>query len=265
TSSFIGAVSLGNAVGVTTVSGFKNSINNARSVPSQILNDTIIQNAYVFTNLLANGNLLYNRFQVSAYRLLKQSKRDIFSKWGQAIFMNIYGTPFGGDYSGGQFSIYGLAYFPGLFKHHSLWGYLGYQKSEISMIELSANNKSVIENYNYLFRNQIPLPRGLGVSRFKDMYSMSINYTMPLLYPDISLGPILNIQRIRINGFIDYAYGSGTANTSISKKYLSVGGELKFDINVMRLLPQFDIGFRYSYGITPTTSLLEVLIGTLNF
>jgi hypothetical protein len=31
------------------------------------------------------------------------------------------------------------------------------------------------------------------------------------------------------------------------------------------LLPQMDIGFRYSYGISPSTVRYEFLLGTLNF
>ena len=58
---------------------------------------------------------------------------------------------------------------------------------------------------NYLFRNGIPLPRGQSVSRNQDMYSMSVNYTLPVWYPDIALGPVLNFQRLRANGFFDYA------------------------------------------------------------
>jgi len=36
-------------------------------------------------------------------------------------------------------------------------------------------------------------------------------------------------------------------------------------VNVMRLLPQLDVGFRYSIGLQPSTTLFEVLIGSINF
>jgi hypothetical protein len=94
---------------------------------------------------------------------------------------------------------------------------------------------------------------------------MSANYTLPIVYPDIALGPLLNLQRIRMNGFLDYAYGNGRFGSAVMQTYTSTGVEVKFDINVMRLLPQLDVGFRYSIGIQPSTSLFEVLIGTINF
>jgi hypothetical protein len=93
---------------------------------------------------------------------------------------------------------------------------------------------------------------------------MSLNYALPICYPDIAFGPFVNLQRIRANGFFDYGYGV-SQKFGVSESYASTGVEMKFDLNVMRLLPQFDIGFRYSYGIRPATSLFEILIGTLNF
>jgi hypothetical protein len=216
---------------------------------------------------IGNGNLFYNHFSISAYRLLKQSRRDINSKLGQAFFLNLYNTPYGGDYSGKQFSFYGVLYVPGLFKHHSLWGYWGYQQSQVDQFHYG--NKAgtlVLDNYNYQFRNQIPLPRGgLGIPRYQNFYSMSANYTLPIWYPDIAIGPLLNVQRVRANGFLDYGFGQSVFSQSVSQTFLSTGVEVKFDVNVMRLLPQLDIGFRYSKGLTPSTSLFEILIGSINF
>jgi len=119
---------------------------------------------------------------------------------------------------------------------------------------------------NYTFRNQIPLPRGQSVSRFQNFYSASANYTLPIWYPDVNLGPLVNVQRVRANAFLDYGFGGSTVNQqAFSESYLSTGVEVKFDINVIRLLPQLDLGFRYSYGISPSTSRFEFLLGTLNF
>ncbi len=262
TSKYFSNITFGNLIGVTQVSNFTNSINNKRIIPAVTINDTV-SNFYFFTDRISNGNLIYNRFNLTAYRLLKKSRRDIKSKWGQEIFVNAYGTPYGGNFTGNQFSVYGVGYFPGLFKHHSLWGYWGYQNSQIDpLFYANKAGSEIADNSNYQFRNQIPLPRGgLGVARFRNFYSMSVNYTMPVWYPDLNIGPLMNFQRVRLNGFFDYGYGS----TTRTQTYMSAGVEVKFDINVMRLLPQFDIGFRYSVGLKPSTTLFEVLIGSINF
>jgi hypothetical protein len=249
-------VTFSNYVGYTRINEFENSIDGGgRLLP-------IARPQYFFRDFADQGTLIYNRFGLSAYRLLKQSRRDINSKWGQAIFINLYGTPYGGDYDGSQFSFQGRMFFPGLFKHHSLWGYYAYQSSEIADVFLSSGQGLD----NYTFRNSIPLPRGQSVSRFENFYSMSANYTLPLWYPDISIGPLLNLQRIRANLFFDYGFGSSNVNQDPSQRtYTSTGAEVTFDINVFRLLPQFDIGFRYSYGISPAATRFELLIGSLNF
>jgi hypothetical protein len=195
--------------------------------------------------------------------MMKRSRRDIYSKWGQQITVHAYNTPFSGsDYNGGQFSVYGVGYFPGLMKHHSLWGYWGFQSTLIERLSRSGN--TIVDNNLYYFRNRIPLPRGQSVARFQNFYSMSLNYTMPVWYPDVAVGPLLNIQRLRTNVFIDYGFGISQDFKS-SQPYTSVGAEAKLDINILRFLPQFDIGVRYSKGISPATSKFEVLVGTFNF
>ncbi len=255
-SRFYSSITMSNYVGYTAVSEFRNSIDGGgRLLPANYPQ-------YFFRDYADKGDLIYNHFSMSAYRLLKQSQRDINSKWGQVFLLDIFGTPYKGDYSGSLFAFQGRLYFPGLARHHSIWGYWAYQKSDIADVRLST--KAGLNNY--MFRNRIPLPRGQSMSRFEDFYSMSANYTMPLWYPDLNLGPLVNVQRVRANAFMDYGFGRSNINKKYdSKSYLTTGVEVKFDINVLRLLPQLDIGFRYSYGISPSTSRFEFLLGTLNF
>lgn len=254
-SKFLSSLEFANYVGITQVTGFTNTIDGGgRILPSW-------QPQYFFRDVQDNGTLRYNRFIMNWYSVLKQSRRDINPRWGQTLFMNYYNTPYGGDFSGGQFSVYGISYLPGLYKHHSFWGYAAYQNSQIYAVNLSGVGWD-----NYLFKNQIPLVRGQSVSRFMDFYTLSANYTLPLWYPDVAVGPLINFQRVRANLFTDYGYGTSTVGTRVfGQKYTSVGVEVKFDINVMRFLPQFNVGFRYSKGLTPATTLFEVLIGSFNF
>ena len=258
-SRFIGNFSFGNYVGVSNVSEFLNTISGPnRYIPALVVNDTI-ESVYLFRNYVGNGQLLYNHFFASGYRLLKRSRRDINSKWGQAFTLHGYGTPYGGDYTGNQFSFYTTLFFPGPFKHHSIWGYWGYQKTDMQA--------AAFDDRNYYFRNQVPLPRGVDVIRWQNFYTMSGNYALPVWYPDIAIGPLLNVQRVRLNGFVDYAFGNGVnGRPDVSSTYLSTGIEAKFDINVLRFLPQLDIGFRYSYSLQPVVaSRFEFLLGTINF
>jgi hypothetical protein len=261
-SKFITNITVSNSLGYISVTDFKNSIDEGgRLFPTN-------NPQFFYANYIDRGDLFYNHFDVSAHHLLKRSRRDINSRWGQALFVDFYNTPLyntafkGNDHQGKQFSVYGLAYFPGLFKHHSFYSYGAYQQTQTLPVDL--NTGEGLDNYT--FRNEIPLPRGLSVERFQNMYSMSANYTMPVWYPDIALGPLVNFQRIRTNFFLDYGFGeTSLRNRTVSRTYLSTGAEVKLDINILRFLPQFDIGFRYSYGIEPSVTRFEFLIGTFNF
>lgn len=269
-SRFLGSFQVANYVGFTKVTDFNNTISgDSRVVNARVVNGDV-QGFYTFFNYPANGNLYYNHLSMEAFRLMKRSRRDINSKWGQYILVDYFSTPYGGDYSGAQFSVYGTAFFPGFFKHHSIWAYYAFQYSDMDQMYYSDTTRSeVADNKNYQFRNQIPLPRGQSVTRFINMQSMSINYTMPLWYPDIAMGPLLNLQRFRGNVFFDFAQGTGRYfGDSSTTRYASVGGELRLDFNVMRFLPQFNMGVRYSYGLLPSTTrtnLFEIFIGGFSF
>jgi hypothetical protein len=267
-SKYLSSLTVSNYVGYTHVSDFKNSATSERYFPAVTRYDTVdrngnlfarttILNVYPFFDYSGNGKLVYNNFNLSFFRLLKQSRRDINSKWGQAAFINLYNTV-GSKLNGGLFAFTGYLYFPGLAKHHSLNGYWSYQNT---LIDTSSDGFFD----NYFFRNRIPLPRGQAVNRFKEFYSMSVNYALPIFYPDLAIGPLVNFQRLRANFFLDYGYGKSRIFDEFNQSYLSAGAELKFDINVLRLLPQLDVGFRYSYGLSPSTTRFEFLLGTFNF
>ncbi len=253
-SKYSSSISIGNSVGLTHVLNFKNDINNGgRFFPV----DT--SRAVLFRTYIDGGDLVFNHFNFEATHLLKRSRRDINSKWGQTIRVNYFSTPYLiSDYAAEQFSAVATAYFPGLLKHHSFWGYGGYQHSLINDALDGARPN------NYLFRNQVPAPRGHSVSRFQDYYVFAANYTFPIIYPDLALGPILNIQRVRGNAFFDYAYGQSKL-FGFDSAYSSVGGELKFDFNVMRLLQQFNLGVRYAYPFETKSPVIELIIGNIGF
>ncbi len=249
-------LSLGGYIGYIQSSGFHTDFGDDRYVPSLIRNDSIIGPPYIHPMFYytGNNNLVYNHFNLSFSNFLKTSYRDILPRWGQAFSMNYYQTLSGSDLDGGLFSFWGRLYFPGIFKHHSFYGHLAYQKY---LVDRTFDD--------YLFRNTVPLVRGQGVPRFQEFYSMAANYALPVWYPDIAMGPILNIQRLRANFFFDYGVGINSLYRGVNMNYTSVGTEVKFDINIFRFRPQLDVGFRYSIGLQPSTTMFEFLLGTFNF
>jgi hypothetical protein len=265
-------LSIGNAVGFTRTTEFKNTVRRngslvyegpARYVPAF---DTL---AYVYKDQLNNGDLIYNHFTLSFSNLLKRSRRDFLSRWGQTLNVDFYNTPYEGDFESKLLAVRTSFYFPGLFKHHFLYGRFAYQESFQG-----------IETNTYIFRNLIPKPRGHSYPSDETFYSVSANYALPLWYPDIALGPVLNIQRIKANLFYDYGKGTGNVFyykpnsnrvyiSSTDDTYRSVGVETTFDFNLFRFLPKFEIGLRstYRFANQSVNSGMEfdIVIGNIGF
>ncbi len=227
------------------------------------LTSTVQDKNIIYTNLVNNGTLLQNEFVFTWYNLLNQAKRDIYSKWGQSFVFENYATPFGGDFKGGLTAIKGQLYFPGFFRHHSINFFGGYQ-----------HQKFTLSNNEYFFNNRMPYPRGVSGQTFENFFTLRANYALPLLHPDLRIGPFVYIQRIKANLFYDYGYGStnvsrrvGSLDLSLQsdKAYYSTGVELTFDFNVMRALPLLEMGVRASYQPDTGTSNVELLIGSLGF
>ncbi|MGD1958567.1 MAG: TolB family protein [Fulvivirga sp.] len=223
-----------------------------------------------------NGDLIFNDFEISFTNVMKQSPRDINSKWGQFLVFNRLST-ISGDFEGATTGIRGGLFFPGLVNNHSFFLRGGYQ---------SKNTDPVVNNYS--FRNVIFKPRGYSYPDEETFASLQANYALPLLYPDLSLGPVLNIKRVKANLFADIgrenfvrnfflaeAIGSspvGTffGSTTLTNNYFSYGVELTFDINVMRFVPNIEIGARIvniranDFNTSGGTSV-EIIFGGINF
>ena len=240
-SKFIQNLEIKNTVGIKEVWDFSNDINGN----SRIINGVVIR------DLQNNGELMYNTVSVSASNRLKRSYRDMYSRWGQSVNAS-YTNTLNNQFDGGIFALNSWLYFPGIFKHHTLRTYWAWQ-----------NRKITPTQDNYLFRGRIRYPRGEEsvirmeesvIGTFEDFYSMSVDYIFPLLYPDLRIGPLLYIQRIRADLFFDYGYGRTYIQQPNyfyqQQEFMSTGIELKFDFNVVRFYPKIEIGVGYYYGFT---------------
>jgi hypothetical protein len=259
-------------VGLTRTTSFQNVVRNPNG--SEVyrgrdrrvaLGDTL---NFYYEDQLNSGDLLYNRFALSYYHLLRTSYRDFLYRWGQTLDVESYSTPFAGsDFNGNLLAVRSTLYFPGIGKHHYLYGRVGYQKS----LQTTAMDE-------YVFRNRIPKPRGYSYPQDETFTSFSVNYALPVWYPDISLGPVLNIQRLRLNAFYDYGQGKGelyyysTKNLYYQRTdatYNSVGVETTVDFNFMRFLPQFNVGVRTTYRAANIYQnsgvMVEFLVGNIGF
>jgi hypothetical protein len=177
-------------------------------------------------------------YKLGLYRYLRPSHRDIDYKWGQAVYFTYTHSP-SNKLFGSLFSVSSKLYFPGLFPHHSFRIYGGMQKQYPKMF--------------IYYINRVLLPRGYPNYYSEKSWKLTLDYSFPLAYPEISLGPVVYVKRIKMNLFLDHAYGYNVRHNAESAEdlytgwYNSLGIELTSDLNVLRFIFPFNAGIRCSY------------------
>lgn len=149
-----------------------------------------------------------------------------------------YRTTFGQDENSGNvfLGLFNL-YLPGLAKNHNLY--------------LSTAFQSESFKNGYKFLNYFPYSRGYGSWLEDNASKYGVNYTFPLAYPDMSIGSLLFIKRIKANLFYDITNLKSDTFGSGSSFMRSTGVELTFNVRALRLL-EVDLGVRYSYLLDAT-------------
>ena len=97
------------------------------------------------------------------------------------------------------------------------------------------------------FSNNFPFARGYTGVNFYQMYTVGINYNLPLVYPDWGFANMVYIFRIRANAYYDYTgvpfyYTNGPG---VQSQYRSTGIEIYLDTQWWNQLP-LSFGIRYS-------------------
>lgn len=145
-------------------------------------------------------------------------------------------TGMGQKLKGGSWRLGAGLHLPGLMKTHAALFQVNYQK----------------ENYldNYKFPNTFFNPRGYGNQIGDRWLKYSIDYKMPLWYPDMAIGPLAFLQRVSTHFFYDSAKISLREPFNQNNLIRSAGVELILDVRLIRLL-DVKAGVRYSYTLDP--------------
>jgi len=168
-------------------------------------------------------------YRLYAAQYLRSSTKDLYPRWGQALEVIFRNSPFRGNNIGSIFGTNLNLYFPGMFRHHGIWIYGGYeQKWENSDI-------------SYAFSDIINYPRGYTGASDQELLSLGFNYKFPLFYPDFSAGSVLYFKRFKLNLFYDWAEGWDPDHLN---RYMTAGAELTADLHILRFLYPFELGLR---------------------
>ncbi|NQD71869.1 hypothetical protein HP439_14170 [Sphingobacterium shayense] len=173
-------------------------------------------------------------YQLYFNRNSMRSKMDIAPKWGQNFSVTYRHLPFEKAVSGQIFSARTSFYFPGLFANHS--------------IQIRAALQEGKERYEGVY--DIPMVSGWGYFESPIVTNTaSINYRLPLFYPDWSIGSTAYIKRFQGFLFSDFQ----NMDSDLNPKSFGVG--ISADMNVFRyVLPDINIGTKLTYINDKTAS-----------
>jgi hypothetical protein len=180
-------------------------------------------------NIFDNRSFNYLNLFLNISSTAQKAKQHIFPRWAQNFSVSYRDAlTFTSSH---KLVATGNLYFPGLHPNHNLVINLAYQKRDTLPDR---------------FSNNFPFSRGYEALRTRRMYKLGANYHFPLLYPDMGVGNIAYLLRIRANAFFDYTNArarlNGTLQDIIAK---TAGGEIYFDGKIWNALP-VSIGVRYS-------------------
>jgi hypothetical protein len=236
------------------------------SFSSEYLNNYLYiknKNVYDYGQTQLTGRLYFSNYHRSAYR-------DIYNRWAQTLDLSYTFAPLDNEFYGNDLFLMTSFYFPGIFRNNSIRFRFDTEKQEFE---------------KFLTFNRIHFPRGYSRTSGwylddKEIVSVisgrlafySLDYTAPLVYPDLNISSLLYLTRIRGGLFYDYARGTDnyhlklkdgrmvtdTRNTG-SDVFSSFGVELLSDFYLFRIPFRFSAGGRAAWKTINRSPALEFL------
>jgi hypothetical protein len=196
------------------------------------------------------AHYLYYRFYATSY--LRMGKKDILPRVGFNTTGGYYHAP--GSQVFGSVATAGISvYLPGPIRHQT-FRLSAYGQRQYS---LDLNHPAFI--------NLISMPRGLNRNIYgQKLNRFSIDYVFPLLYPDLAIGSLLYLKRIRASLWTDYLIGTGVIIREPEphyedRDYMTCGVDLVADMNVLRISFPLSAGGRFSYEPETNRFVLEAI------
>lgn len=191
-----------------------------------------------FTNLQHIGfseGLHKLTFGVGFSSAVQLAHRDFATPHGYVLSAAYALNPTNGDFSD-LVSVYGKLFTPGFAAHHSLTAAATYQTS------LGGFRTPAGESF-LSYKSARLIPRGFDSNDInsRNYFAASLDYQLPVWYPEGGIPSVLYVKRIRLNLGADYGqfdYGrldpAGRVLHSATQRIHSFGGDLYFDFNVFR-------------------------------
>jgi hypothetical protein len=184
------------------------------------------------------AHYLYYNLYATSY--LRKGVKDILPRIGFSVNGGYYQSLFDNQVFGSVAKTGITAYLPGFLKHQT--------------IRLSANYQKQfpLDMSRPAFINLIAMPRGMHGIYGEILTRYSADYVLPILYPDLEIGSLLYLQRIRGSLWIDHMVGTNVIIYDPEphyedRNYTTVGADLVFDMNIFRISFPLSVGGRIIY------------------
>ena len=166
---------------------------------------------------------------------VRMAHRDFLPPWGVVVQANYTLNPTTDDF-GHLAVLYGKLYTPGFAKHHSLSLAASYQTS------IGGFHSDMMLS-DLAFKSTKLLPRGFSSYDIenKNYVATSLNYQLPVWYPDNGIQGVIYFKRLRLNIGGDYASFERprfNAEGSIIKRRETIwayGGDIVIDFNIFTM------------------------------
>jgi hypothetical protein len=185
-----------------------------------------------------NRQLTSLRGIVTFHNIKRRALQQVKPRFGQSLSL-VYDQEIGVE----NFVLMadGTFYFPGFWITHNIYPQIAYRW------------KHYDENRSIDFGDVFTYARGYNrpnYDKMRDVVRASVNYHMPLFYPDFGFAGLLYLSRVRSNFFYDFSMTNPVQQDKefTSEMYRSAGGEIFLDLQGFnnRAL-QIGVGMRTSY------------------
>jgi hypothetical protein len=180
----------------------------------------------------------------------KKAELNLRPKWGQQLELHYKTEPAVSGDRGYLAAAAATLLFPGIGRHHSLMLYAAHQEKQPGQ---------------YDFHELVAYPRGYFHQSSRQLTTLSASYLMPLANPDLAIGPVVYLKRIKVNLFGDVAWA--IAMDGRSRDYRSYGAELTGEFYFFQGSIPFEIGVRQAWlpveGAWHTRFLLSLNVSDL--
>lgn len=195
------------------------------------------------------GRLYFSNYQRSAHR-------DIYPRWAQVIDLSYSSYPFDKKLYGNISTARTAFFFPGFLPNNGIKIRLEYEEQNPE---------------KFILGNRTSFSRSFENIISKKVEFLSVDYFMPLVYPDFNIASLLYLTRIRTNFFYDFTRGTGNYIFSVTDQgdttdyhdytetFKSFGLELMSDFYLFRIPFMISTGVQASwrsFGSYPYLGLL---------